>query len=50
MTYAFGPGVRPFTLMNGNILTMAFLLTYGHLRHSHMWSGFARVAPRLTPC
>ena len=32
MTYAFGPGVRPFTLLNGNILTMMFLLTYGHLQ------------------
>ena len=34
MTYVFGPGVRPFTLLNGNILIMTFLLTYGHLRHS----------------
>jgi len=47
MTYAFGPGVRPFTLLNGNILTMAFLLTYGHLRHSHMWIAFTGVAGRL---
>ena len=37
MTYVFGPGVQPFTLLNGNVLTMAFLVTYGHLRHSHMW-------------
>jgi sterol desaturase/sphingolipid hydroxylase (fatty acid hydroxylase superfamily) len=47
MTYAFGPGVRPFTLLNGNILTMAFLLTYGHLRHSHMWIAFTGLAGRI---
>ena len=47
MTYAFGPGVRPFTLLNGNILTMAFLLTYGHLRHSNMWIAFTGIAGRI---
>ena len=47
MTYAFGPGVRPFTLLNGNILLMAFLLTYGHLRHSHMWIAFTGFAGRI---
>ena len=47
MTYAFGPGVRPFTLLNGNILTMVFLLTYGHLRHSNMWIAFTGVAGRI---
>jgi sterol desaturase/sphingolipid hydroxylase (fatty acid hydroxylase superfamily) len=47
MTYSFGPGVRPFTLLNGNILTMAFLLTYGHLRHSNMWIAFTGVAGRI---
>ncbi len=47
MTYAFGPGVRPFTLLNGNILTMAFLISYGHLRHSHMWIAFTGVAGRI---
>ena len=47
MTYAFGPGVRPFTLLNGNILTMMFLLTYGHLRHSNMWIAFTGVAGRI---
>ena len=47
MTYAFGPGVRPFTLLNGNILLMAFLLSYGHLRHSHMWIAFTGVAGRV---
>ena len=47
MTYAFGPGVRPFTLLDGNILTMMFLLTYGHLRHSNMWIAFTGVAGRI---
>ena len=47
MTYAFGPGVRPFTLLNGNILIMMFLLTYGHLRHSHMWIAFTGIAGRI---
>ena len=47
MTYAFGPGVRPFTLLNGNILLMAFLVSYGHLRHSHMWIAFTGVAGRI---
>ena len=40
MTYAFGPGVRPFTLLNANIALMIFLMTVGHLRHSHMWIPF----------
>jgi sterol desaturase/sphingolipid hydroxylase (fatty acid hydroxylase superfamily) len=40
LTYVFGPGVKPFTLIGGNILTMAFLFTYGHLRHSSMWIPF----------
>ena len=47
MTYSFGPGVRPFTLLNGNILTMMFLLTYGHLRHSNLWIAFTGVAGRI---
>ena len=47
MTYAFVPGVRPFTLLNGNILIMTFLLTYGHLRHSHMWIAFTGIAGRI---
>jgi sterol desaturase/sphingolipid hydroxylase (fatty acid hydroxylase superfamily) len=47
MTYAFGPGVRPFTLLNGNILIMVFLITYGHLRHSRMWIAFTGVAGRI---
>jgi sterol desaturase/sphingolipid hydroxylase (fatty acid hydroxylase superfamily) len=47
MTYAFGPGVRPFTLLDGNILLMTFLFTYGHLRHSHMWIPFTGLAGRI---
>ena len=34
-------------LLNGNILTMAFLLTYGHLRHSNMWIAFTGIAGRI---
>ncbi len=47
LTYAFGPGVKPFTLLNGNILLMMFLMTYGHLRHSHIWIPFTGVAGRI---
>jgi sterol desaturase/sphingolipid hydroxylase (fatty acid hydroxylase superfamily) len=47
MVYAFGPGVQPFTLLNGNILLMLFLVSYGHLRHSHMWIPFTGVAGRI---
>ena len=47
MTYVFGPGVRPFTLFNGNVALMLFLVTYGHLRHSHMWIPFRGLAGRL---
>jgi sterol desaturase/sphingolipid hydroxylase (fatty acid hydroxylase superfamily) len=47
MTYLFGPGVQPFTLLNGNILLMVFLITYGHLRHSHMWIAFTGPAGRV---
>ncbi len=47
MTYSFGPGVRPFTLLSGNILTMMFLLTYGHLRHSNLWIPFTGVVGRI---
>jgi sterol desaturase/sphingolipid hydroxylase (fatty acid hydroxylase superfamily) len=47
MTYLFGPGVQPFTLLNGNLLLMAFLLSWGHLRHSHMWISFRGLAGRL---
>jgi sterol desaturase/sphingolipid hydroxylase (fatty acid hydroxylase superfamily) len=47
MSYAFGPGAQPFTLFNGNVLLMAFLATYGHLRHSHMWIAFTGPAGRI---
>ena len=47
MTYVFGPGVRPFTLLNGNIALMGFLVTYGHLRHSHMWIPFTGFVGRI---
>ena len=47
MTYVFGPGVQPFTLLNGNILLMMFLITYGHLRHSHMWIAFTGLTGRI---
>jgi len=47
MTYVFGPGVQPFTLLNGNLLLMGFLVTYGHLRHSHMWIAFTGFAGKI---
>ena len=47
MAYAFGPGVRPFTLLNGNVLMMMFLLTYGHLRHSRIWIAFTGPAGKI---
>ena len=37
MTYAVRPGVGHMTLLNGNIVLTLFMLTWGHLRHSHMW-------------
>ncbi|MGD0721135.1 MAG: sterol desaturase family protein [Roseiarcus sp.] len=47
MTYAFGPGLQPFTLLNLNIVLMLFIITIGHLRHSHMWIAFTGLAGRL---
>lgn len=47
MTYIFGSGVRPFTLLNANIVLMLFIVTIGHLRHSHMWIAFTGLAGRL---
>ena len=47
LTYVFGPGVRPFTLLNGNIVLMLFLITIGHLRHSHLWIPFTGLMGRL---
>ena len=38
--YAFGPGAQPFTLLNGNIVLLGFLITIGHLRHSNLWLAF----------
>ena len=46
-TYLFGPGAQPFTLLNGNLLLMGFLLTWGHLRHSHMWIAYRGLAGKL---
>lgn len=43
-TYLFGPGAHPFTLLNGNIVLMLFLVTWGHLRHSHLWISFRGLA------
>jgi sterol desaturase/sphingolipid hydroxylase (fatty acid hydroxylase superfamily) len=47
MTYLFGAGVRPFTLLNANVVLMLFIVTIGHLRHSHMWIAFTGLAGRL---
>jgi len=47
MTYAFGPGVHAFTLLNLNIGLMVFLITIGHLRHSHLWIPFTGWAGKL---
>lgn len=47
MTYTFGPGVGRFTLLNGNVVLMFFLLTWGHLRHSHIWIAFRGLGGRL---
>jgi sterol desaturase/sphingolipid hydroxylase (fatty acid hydroxylase superfamily) len=47
MTYLFGPGVGHFTLFNGNIALVLFLLTWGHLRHSSIWIAFTGFAGRL---
>jgi len=47
MTYGFGPGLQPFTLLNLNVVLMLFIITIGHLRHSHMWIAFTGLAGRL---
>jgi sterol desaturase/sphingolipid hydroxylase (fatty acid hydroxylase superfamily) len=47
MTYSFGPGAHAFTLLNANAALMLFILTIGHLRHSHMWIAFTGLAGRL---
>ena len=40
LTYIFGPGAHAFTLLNANIALLLFLMTWGHLRHSHIWWAF----------
>ena len=47
LTYIFGPGAHSFTLLNANIALMLFLMTWGHLRHSHIWLSFTGLAGRL---
>jgi sterol desaturase/sphingolipid hydroxylase (fatty acid hydroxylase superfamily) len=47
MTWIFGPGVGHLTLLNGNIVLAVFMLTWGHLRHSHLWIPFQGAAGRL---
>jgi sterol desaturase/sphingolipid hydroxylase (fatty acid hydroxylase superfamily) len=47
LTYVFGPGAHMFTLLNANIALMLFLMSWGHLRHSHIWLSFTGVAGRL---
>jgi sterol desaturase/sphingolipid hydroxylase (fatty acid hydroxylase superfamily) len=44
MTWVFGPGVGRLTLLNGNIVLAIFMLSWGHLRHSHLWIPFRGVA------
>jgi len=47
MTYVFGPGVGHITLLNGNIALTVFMLTWGHLRHSHLWIPVQGLAGKL---
>jgi sterol desaturase/sphingolipid hydroxylase (fatty acid hydroxylase superfamily) len=47
MTYVFGPGVGAFTLFNANVALMLFLITYGHLRHTHIWIAFTGLAGKI---
>ncbi len=47
MSYLFGPGTGHLTLLNANILLMLFLISYGHLRHSHMWIAFTGLPGKL---
>jgi sterol desaturase/sphingolipid hydroxylase (fatty acid hydroxylase superfamily) len=47
MTYLFGRGAGHLTLLNGNIVLAVFMLTWGHLRHSHIWISFRGLAGRL---
>ena len=47
MTYAFGPGIRPFTLLNANAVLMLFIVTIGHLRHTNIWIPFTGLTGKL---
>ena len=47
MTYLFGHGVGHLTLLNGNIVLGLFMLSWGHLRHSHLWIPFQGLAGKL---
>ena len=47
LTYIFGPGAHAFTLLNANIALLLFLMTWGHLRHSHIWWAFTGSPGRL---
>ncbi len=47
LTYVFGPCTGHYTLLNSNIALMIFLLTWGHLRHSHLWIPLRGIAGRL---
>jgi sterol desaturase/sphingolipid hydroxylase (fatty acid hydroxylase superfamily) len=46
-TYVFGPGAGHMTLLNGNIALTLFMLTWGHLRHSHLWIPVQGLAGKL---
>jgi sterol desaturase/sphingolipid hydroxylase (fatty acid hydroxylase superfamily) len=47
MSYLFGPGVGHLALLNGNLALAMFMLTWGHLRHSHLWIPLRGAAGRL---
>ena len=47
MTWLFGPGVGRLTLLNANIVLAIFMMSWGHLRHSHLWIPFRGLAGRL---
>ncbi len=47
LTYVFGAGAHCFTLLNANLILLLFLMTWGHLRHTHIWWAFTGVAGRL---
>ncbi len=45
--YVFGPRVGHIALFDGNIVLAVFMLTWGHLRHSHLWIPFRGLLGRL---